>query len=152
MGADDGAGIQDAVAADLHEVAQHGAELFQPRGNLLFAVFHHDQRLVGLDVGGDAASAHVGLVAQNAVAHVIKVGNLHVVKKNCVFQLHGIAHHAAFAYQSGAADEGAVAHFGARADDAGRAQKGGGGDCGGLMYPDGGGHFRIVLAQCGAEG
>ena len=52
-------------------------------------------------------------VAQNAVAHVIKVGNLHVVKKNCVFQLHGIAHHAAFAYQSGAADEGAVAHFGA---------------------------------------
>ena len=145
MPADDRAGVQDAVAADLHEVAQHGAELFQPRGNLLFAVFHHDQRLVGLDVGGDAASAHVGLVAQNAIA-------LHVVKKNCVFQLHGIAHHAAFAYQSGTADEGAVAHFGACADDAGRAQKGGGGDCGGLMYPDGGGHFRIVLAQCGAEG
>ncbi len=32
VGADDGAGIQDAVAADLHEVAQHGAELFQPVG------------------------------------------------------------------------------------------------------------------------
>ena len=133
-------------------VAQHGAHLLASRLHALAAAAHHHQRLVGLDVGGDAASAHVGLVAQNAVAHVIKVGNLHVVKKNCVFQLHGIAHHAVFAHQGGAADEGAVAHFGARADDAGRAQKGGGGDCGGLMYPDGGGHFRIVLAQCGAEG
>ena len=136
----------------LQPTSTKSPELFLPRGNLLFAVFHHDQGLVGLDVGGDAACPHVGLVAQNAVAHVIEVGNLDVIEQDRVFQLYGIADHAVFAHQGGAADEGAVAHLGPRADDAGRAQEGGRGDRGGFMYPDGGRYLRIVLAQGGTQG
>ena len=74
--------------------------------------------LIALDVGGDGACAHVGAVAQNAVAHVVVMRGLHAVKEDHVFQFHGIAHHAARAYQCAAADERAVPHLGFRTDDA----------------------------------
>ena len=44
--ADDGAGIQDAVAAHFHEIAQHGAELFKACFDLFVTVLDHHQRLV----------------------------------------------------------------------------------------------------------
>ena len=151
MRANDGAGVQDAVAAHFHEVAQHGAELFKTGFDTFFAVLHHHQSLVGLDIGGQAARAHVGAVAQNAVAHVVVVGDLDVVEENCVLQLHGVAHHAVGAHQRTAPDEGAVPDFRARADDAGGTQIGRGGHGGGFMDPDGGGNFPVAL-KLRAEG
>ena len=132
-------------------VAQHGTELLQAGFDFFIAVLDHDEAAVGFDVGGDASRAHVGLVAQNAVAHIVEVGDLNVVKEDDVLQLHGVAHHAVFAHQCGAPDEGAVADLGVRADDAGGTEIGGGEDRGGLVDPDGGGDFREVLAQSGAE-
>ena len=53
MTTNDGAGVQNAVAADFHEVAQHGTELFEASFDFLGAVLHHHQAVVRLDVGGD---------------------------------------------------------------------------------------------------
>ena len=78
--------------------------------------------------------------------------NLHVVEENHIFQLHGVAYYAVCAHQRAAADKGAVPNLRAGADDAGGSQKRCGGHGGGFMYPDGGRHFPVTLAQLGAEG
>jgi len=88
VGPDDGAGVQDAVAADFHEVAQHGTELLEACGDLLVLALDHHQSLVGLDVGGQAAGTHVGLISQDAVAYIIIVGDLDIVEEDHVFQLY----------------------------------------------------------------
>lgn len=116
-------------------VAQHGAHLLAARLHALAAAAHRHQRLVGLDVGCDGARAHVGLVAQNTVAHIVVVGRLHPVEQDDVLQLHGVAHHAAVAHQCAAPDERAVAHLRTGADDARRPQIGRGCHRGRLMHP-----------------
>ena len=148
----DRAGVQHAVAADLHVVAQHRAYLLPARVHALSAADADHVGLVGLDVGGDRTRAHVGLVAQDAVAHVVIMGRLHAVKEDDVLQLHGVAHHAARAHQGAAPDERAVAHLRVRADDARPAQIGRGRDLGGLMYPHVRGGAFVVRAQRRAEG
>ena len=60
--ADDGAGVQHAVAAHLHIITQHGADLLAVGGQLPLPVLQDHQRLVGLYVAGDGAGAHMGLV------------------------------------------------------------------------------------------
>ena len=147
-----GAGIQHGVAAHLHKVAQDGTDLQQAGGDGIAAVSDGDKGLVGLDVGGDGACAHVGLVAQDAVAHIIIMRNLNAVEEDHILQLHGIAHHASAAHQGGAADKCTVADFGICANDAGCAQIGRGSNLGGLVNPDGGRNFDIIFSQLGAEG
>ena len=93
----------------------------------------------------------MGLVAQNGVAYIVVVGRLHIVEKDDVFQLHGVAHHAARAHQRAAADKGAVAHLGVGADDAGAGDGGGGGDVRRLMYPDLRGKGQVVAVQRRAQ-
>ena len=75
-----GTGVQHTVAAHFHAITHHGADLFAAGGHLLVAVVDDNELLVALDVGGDGARAHVGLVAKNGVAHVIIMGHLHIVK------------------------------------------------------------------------
>ena len=93
----------------------------------------------------------MGLIAQDAVAHVVVVGRLHAVEQDDVLQLHGVAHHAVVAHQGAAADERAVAHLRACADDAGCAQIGGGRHHGGLVYPNLRRTLRKVRLQCGPQ-
>ena len=136
MPADDRARVEHAVAADLDEIAQHRAELLDAGLNVLPAVVHDDQPLIRLDIRGDRARAHVGLEAQNAVAHVVVMGRLDVVEQDDVLQLDRVADHAVRADERRAPDERAVAHLGLGADDAGRAQIGRRHDLGGLVHPD----------------
>ena len=124
-------------------VAQHGAHLLASRLHALAAAAHHHQRLVGLDVGRDGAGAHVGLVAQDAVAHIVVVGRLHTVEQDDVLQLHGVAHHAAVAHQGAASDKRAVAHLRTGADDTRRAQIGRGRHRGRSVHP----HLRCPLLK-----
>lgn len=131
----DGARIEDRVAAYLHKIAQNSAHLSPSGGDIGFALYHH-RGLVRLDVGCNRAGAHVALVTQDGVAHVVVVGGLNFIKENGVLQLRRVAHHTVSAHQSGAPDKGAVAHLGLRPDDAGCAQIGSGRYNGGLVDPD----------------
>lgn len=133
--AQDGARIEDRVAAYLHKIAQNGAHL-SPSGEYIGFCLYHHRGLVRLDVGCDRAGAHVALVAQDGVAHIVVVRGLDVVEEDHVFQLHRIAHYTVGSHQSGTPDEGAVAYLGLRTDDAGCAQVGGGGHHGGFVDPD----------------
>ncbi len=108
---DHGAGVEDAVAADLHPVAQHGAHLFAAGLDLLALVVDDDGELVTLDIGGDGASAHVGFVAKDGIPHIVIMRHLYIVEQDHVFQLRGVAHHAVIANQRAAADEGTGAHL-----------------------------------------
>src|SRR5699024_2101674 len=117
----DAAGVQHAVAAHLHAVAQDGAELLHARLYALRAVFHDNEGLVALDVGGDAACAHMRAVAQDGVAHVVIVRGLHLVEQDDVLELHGVAHDAALADDGAAAYKRAMPHLGLVVDDTGAA-------------------------------
>ncbi len=97
--ADDGAGIQDGIAADLDIIAQHGAELFQSGLDLLVPVVDHDKLLVRLDVRRDGAGSHVTVIAKNGITDIVVVRGLHVVKQDHVLQLHRVADHTVCAYQ-----------------------------------------------------
>ena len=133
--AQDGTRVKDRVAADIHKVPQNGA-YFSPSGGDVGLSLHHHRGLVRLDVGGDRPGAHVALVAQDGVSHIVVVGRLDAVKEDDVLQLHRVAHHAVGPHKRGAPDKGAVAHLGLRSDDAGRAQVGGGGHHSGFVDPD----------------
>ena len=133
--AQDGARIENRVAAYLHKIAQNGAHLSPSGGNIGLTLYHH-RGLVRLDVGCDRAGAHVALVAQDGVAHIVVVGGLNFVEENGVLQLCRVAYHAVGAHQSGAPDKGTVAYLGLGSDDAGCAQIGGRRYNGGLMDPD----------------
>ena len=116
--AQDGTRIEDRVAAYLHKIAQNGTHL-SPSGEYIGFCLYHHRGLVRLDVGCDRASAHVALVAQNGVAHVVVVGGLNFIEENGILQLCRVAYHAVGAHQSGAPDKGTVAYLGLRPDDAG---------------------------------
>ena len=77
-------------------------------------------------IGGNGTGTHVGLVAQNAVTHVIVVGHLHIVEQNYIFQFRRVTHHAVFSDEGRAPDVSAVAHFRTRPHNAGAADEGGG--------------------------
>ena len=64
------------------------------------------------------------------------MGHLHLVEKDHVFQLHGVAHHGPGPHQGAAPDEGTVADLRFRADDAGAGDGGSGGHPCGAGDPD----------------
>ena len=76
----DGARIQNAVAANLHTVTQNSTEFFQPGGMFCVWAMEHHKGTVGLYVGSNGTGAHMCLIAQNAVAYVVEVGDLYLVK------------------------------------------------------------------------
>ena len=116
-------------------VPQHGAKLLQAGFQPAEPSPHGHRGLVLLHVGGQGAGAHVGLVAQNGVAHIVVVGNLDIVKENHIFQLRGVAHHAVGPHQGVAPDKGPGAHLGLRPDDAGPCNKVVGVNFGGFVDP-----------------
>ena len=95
-----------------------------------------DGGFVALDVGGDGPRAHVGLVAQDGIPHVVVVGHLHPVEEDAVLQLGGVAHHATLPDEGRAADEGAMPNLGILPDDGGGSDIGRRGYRGGLSDPD----------------
>jgi len=151
VAADDGAGIQDTVAAHFHVVTQHGTEFFQPGFHFFLAVFYNDQGLIGFYIGGDGTGTHVGLIAQNAVAHIIEVGNLYIVKQNHIFQFHRVAYYTVFAHKSAAADIGTVPDFRIGSNDTGCAQICAGSHGSRFVYPDSGLDFFVFISQSRTE-
>ena len=80
------------------------------------------------------------------------MGHLHLVEQDHILQLHGIAYHAAVAYQSAAANEGAMPHLGFGADDARCAQISGGRYLSGVVNPYMLADLGIFFAQRAAQG
>ena len=119
MPADDRAGVQDAVAADLHIIAKDGADLLAAGLDALGPIFDDDERLVALDVRRDGARAHVGLIAEDGIADVVEVRRLDIIKQHHVFQLAGVTNDGVFAHDRIAAHESALAQLSAVVDDAG---------------------------------
>ena len=120
--ADDRAGIEDAVAADLDVIAEHRAELLASGLDRRAGNLDGDKGLVALDVAGYRACAHVRLVAEDGVADVVIVRGLDVVEQDDVLELNGVADDCVLADDGAAADERAVADLRAVVDDAGRAE------------------------------
>ena len=116
-----GTGVQNGITADLHMVAQHGAELFQAGIHFFFLGAHGNWGFILLHVGGDGTCAHMGAIAQDGISHIVVVGHLHMVEEDDVFQFCRVSHHAVGPYQSVAPDKGSRAHLGVRPDDAGPA-------------------------------
>ena len=88
----------------------------------------------------------MGFIAQNAVADVIVVRNLHPVEKNYVFKLGRVANHAAATDYRTATDKGAVPYFGIFTDDARRAQICRRGDFRAFVNPNAFGDFFVSVA------
>ena len=115
-------------------VSKHGAEFLQSGLNLLFSVLHHYQFFIGFHIGTDRSRAHMGLVTENRVSHIIVMWNLYAVEKNHILKLSGISHHGALPHDCVPADKGAVTDFrvlsdnGRAVDIRGRSHTGGSGD------------------------
>ena len=77
----------------------------------------------------------MGLVAENAVTHIIVVGSLYVVKEYYVLQFNGVAHNTVLADESAPSYESTVAHLCTCSDNAGSPQISCGENLCGLMYP-----------------
>ena len=114
-----GTGIQDAVAADFHMIAQHSTDFQKAGGNVAFFVVDNHQTLVGLDVGCYASCPHMRFVTQDTVSYIVEMGYLHMVKEDYIFEFYRISHHAVVSHQSGLPDKGAMANFGVGTDNAG---------------------------------
>ena len=103
--------VQHAVAAHFCEIAHHSAELLAARSDLLVAVLHGHEGFIAFYVGGDCARAHMALIAQHGIAHIIVMRNLHTVKQHHIFQLCGIANDRILPDNSTLADKGAVTNL-----------------------------------------
>jgi len=114
---EDAAGVQHGVAADFRAVAQQRAELAQAGVERHAVHLHLDVAGQELDVGNLHARAEVRLVAENGVADVIVMRHLRAVEEQRVFQLGGIADHAAVADDDVLADVGVVPDLAVFPDD-----------------------------------
>ena len=115
--ADDRAGIEHAVAADLRKVAEHRAE-FLPPGFIIPLAVDDNVLLVALHVAGHRARAHVRFVAQHGIADIVIMRGLHLIKENTIFQFAGVTNHRTIADEHIPADERSGAHLGFFTDDA----------------------------------
>ena len=91
MAADHGSRIADRIAADFNIIAQHGTELFDASFHLLRPVVDDDKFLITLYVGCDGSCSHMAVIAKDAVADIIVMRCLDMVKKDDILQLHGIS-------------------------------------------------------------
>jgi hypothetical protein len=98
VAADHRAGVQHGVAAYFNVVAQHCAYLLDASLDLLVSVLYDHQGLVGFHVGSDGAGSHMAVIAEDGIAYVVIVRSLDVIKKNDVFELHGVSYNAVSAY------------------------------------------------------
>ena len=97
MAADNGAGIQNAVAANLGPVAKNGSHFAKAGRCILRPVMNHDIGAVGLNVGCNGAGAHVCMKAQNGIADIVVVRHLALIEQNNILKLAGISDNAALA-------------------------------------------------------
>ncbi len=78
---DDGSRVQDAVASDFNAVTQHRADFLQPGFDLFLAAFYDNKEFIALDIRSDGARPHMALIAENAVADIVVMRHLHVIKQ-----------------------------------------------------------------------
>ena len=92
------------------------------------------------------------LKAEDAVTHIVEMGDLHLVKQNHIFQFYRITYHTIITNQRAAADKCAVPHFGSGTNDTRRAQIGGGSDDSSFVRPDlGCDLMKFILRKGGTE-
>lgn len=84
--ANDSSRVEDRIAADFDMIAKHGSHFLQAGLDLFVFIFDDDQCLIAFDIGGDGSSPHMGAIAQNAVAYIVVMGDLDVIKEDDVFQ------------------------------------------------------------------
>ena len=84
---------EHAVATDLGMVADEGAKFAKAGGYRPCLGVDGDRRLVEAHIRENDASAEVGLVAENRVAHIVEVRDLCFVEDEAVFKFRGISSH-----------------------------------------------------------
>ena len=119
MPADDGAGIENAVASDIRPVAEHCADLAKTGLHILFSAVDHDVFLIGFYIGSNGACAHVRVKTEYAVAHIVVVRNFNFVKEDHVLELCGISDSSSVSDDRAAADKSALPYSRVFIDDAG---------------------------------
>lgn len=78
---------------------------------------NHDIFAIALQIGANAASTHVGMGAEDRVPNIVVMRNLNVVEQDAVFQLAGVADHAALTNDDVATEIGARTELSPTADD-----------------------------------
>ena len=99
MPPDHGAGIADRVTAHLDIITEHGSEFFDARFHLFCSVMYHNQGFVTFYVRSNASGAHMAVITQDAVSHVIVMRGLDMIEQDYVFKLYGISHYTIGAYK-----------------------------------------------------
>ena len=82
MTTDDCAWIANRIAADFYIIAEHRSELLDAGFDLLCPIMDNNQLLITFHVARDAASAHVAVIAKDAVADIVIMRRLHMIKKD----------------------------------------------------------------------
>ena len=85
---DYGARVQNAVAADFRTVTHHRADFFAAGFQRSTRLFDHDKGFITLDIAGDRACTHMGLISQNGISNIIVVRDLNGITQNNILQLH----------------------------------------------------------------
>ena len=134
--ADDTAGIENGIAADIDPVAQDRADLAKTCGCMCPVAVDHDILLVSLDIGSDGAGAHMSMESQYTVADIIVMRDFNLVEKDHVLELCGVAYSRAFSHDGAAADECTLTDSGVLINDAGAADISAVKNSGALCHPD----------------
>jgi len=113
---DEGPWAENAVATDLGMVADEGAKFPEAGGDGALGCVDGYGRLVEAHIRENDASAEVGLVAENRVADVVKVGDLSLVEDEAVFKLRGISGHDSIAEDHVFPDVAPIPNFAVLAD------------------------------------
>lgn len=114
----DGAGIEYGIAAYLSVVSYHCSHFPAVGIDVVFPV-DDDVGVIGLDVGGYGTGSEVGVVAQDAVAGIVEVTQLHVVEHDQVLDLNSAAYSAVGTDECSVAYHCTMEDVGVRPDDYG---------------------------------
>src|SRR2546430_3014559 len=93
IGSQDRARINDRVATNLCSVTDYRAEFCQPGGDIAIGCHDSDFAMIELHVRENHASAEMGVVTKNGIAHIIKMRHLRFVEKNAIFEFARVSHH-----------------------------------------------------------
>ena len=92
-------------------IPQHGAKFLQPCLHSFLLVFHNNQCLVTLDIGGNGAGSHMRLKSKDTVPYIVIMRYLYLVKQDDIFKLCGISHYSTLSHNGISSDKGTVSYF-----------------------------------------
>ena len=110
IAADDRAGIDHCVAADLRSIADDRAEFSQAGRNVAIGCYDRDFGVIELHVRENHARAEMRVMTKDRIADVIEMRHLRFIEQDAVFEFARVAHDYAVA------DDHVFAHVTAAAD------------------------------------